>query len=265
MPSRRTKPVYGQHRVGGSVGGPLVQNRTHFFGAYEFTDIGKESIIALPGSNPFAARENGTFPATSREHLLMTKVDHRLTQTLALRALRLDDQCGDAHVHTVSSDSANVNDASKMHSVIGEQNWVLSNTTVNTLRAHYMWNEVATLPVVRGVPQEVRPSVTTGQNWTSPQFFPRTRIQIFDTLYKTAGRHDLKFGGDYTYADAHLRRALLRERLLAVLDRCAVQRQRAGDLADRVHPTDDGRATTTTRTSSPPTCRTTGEWPTGCA
>ena len=84
---------------------------------------------------------------------------------------------------------------------------MLSNTTVNTLRAHYMWNEVATLPVVRGVPQEVRPSVTTGQNWTSPQFFPRTRIQIFDTFYKTVGRHDLKFGGDYTYAmhayDAH--------------------------------------------------------------
>ena len=25
-------------------------------------------------------------------------------------------------------------------------------------------------------------------------------MQIFETFYKTAGRHDLKFGGDYTYA-----------------------------------------------------------------
>ena len=34
--------------------------------------------------------------------------------------------------------------------LIGEQSWVLSNTTVNTLRGHYMWNEVATLPVSFG-------------------------------------------------------------------------------------------------------------------
>ncbi|MGH9383153.1 MAG: TonB-dependent receptor domain-containing protein [Vicinamibacterales bacterium] len=203
----RTKPVYGQQRFGGSFGGPVVVNRTHFFGAYEYTNVDKENIIALPGSNPFAARENGTFPATSREHLLLTKWDHRLTdrQSVFIR-YAFDDQYA-TRTSSVSADSANVNDSSKMHSVIGEQNWVLSSSTVNTLRAHYMWNEVATLPVVRGVPQEVRPSVTTGQNWTSPQFFPRTRIQLFETLYKTAGRHDLKVGGDYTYAmhtyDAH--------------------------------------------------------------
>ncbi|HUU32725.1 MAG TPA: TonB-dependent receptor, partial [Vicinamibacterales bacterium] len=51
-----------------------------------------------------------------------------------------------------------------------------------------------------GVAQIVRPSATTGTNWTAPQFFPRSRFQIFETLYKTAGNHDLKFGGDYTYA-----------------------------------------------------------------
>lgn len=204
---QRTKPVYDQQRTGGSIGGPFVANRTHFFGAYEYTKVDKENIIALPASNPFAARENGAFPATSREHLLLAKVDHRLSdrQSFFVR-YAFDDQYA-TRTSTVTADSANVNDASKMHSVIGEQNWVLSNTTVNTLRAHYMWNEVATLPVTRGVAQEVRPSVTTGQNWTSPQFFPRTRIQVFETLYATLGRHDLKFGGDYTYAkhayDAH--------------------------------------------------------------
>jgi hypothetical protein len=196
----RTKPVYGQQRLGGSVGGPLVLNRTHFFGAYEYTHVDKENIIALPGSNPFAQRENGTFPATSREHLAVTKVDHRLNDRNSFFVrYAFDDQYA-TRTGNPSSDSANVNDASKMHSVIGENNWVLSNSTVNTLRAHYMWNEVSTVPVVIGVPQEQRPSVTTGQNTTAPQFFPRTRIQFFETLYKTAGKHDLKFGGDYTYA-----------------------------------------------------------------
>lgn len=198
---QRDKPVYGQQRVGGSAGGPLVKNRTHIFGAYEYTNVERQNIIALPDRNPFAARENGVFPATSREHLLVAKVDHRLNDRSSFFVrYAFDDQWATRTNNNVSSDSANVNDSSKMHSLIGEQNWVLNNSTVNTLRAHYMWNEVATLPVTLGVAQEVRPSVTTGQNWTSPQFFPRTRFQIFETLYKTAGRHDLKFGGDYTYA-----------------------------------------------------------------
>jgi hypothetical protein len=196
----RTKPVYGQQRFGGSFGGPVVRNRTHFFGAYEYTNVNRENIISLPASNPFASRENGTFAATSREHLLVSKWDHRLTDRSAFFVrYAFDDQYA-TRTGNPSSDTANVNDASKMHSMIGEQNWVLSNTTVNTLRAHFMWNEVATVPVTLGVPQEQRPSVTTGQNTTAPQFFPRTRLQIFETLYKTAGRHDLKFGGDYTYA-----------------------------------------------------------------
>jgi outer membrane receptor protein involved in Fe transport len=196
----RSKPVYGQQRFGGSIGGPVLLNRTHYFSAYEYTDIERENIIALPASNPFASRENGTFPATSREHLLVTKIDHRINDRWSFFArYAFDDQYA-TRTGNPSSDSANVNDASKMHSLIGEQSWVLSNTTVNTLRAHYMWNEVSTVPVVRGMPQEQRPSVTIGQNTTAPQFFPRTRVQLFNTLYKTAGNHDLKIGGDYTYA-----------------------------------------------------------------
>jgi hypothetical protein len=198
---QQSKPVYGQQRTGGSLGGPLTRNQTHFFGAYEYLNTDKQVIIALPDVNPFAARENGVFPATSREHMLVAKVDHRMNDRSSFFVrYAFDDQYATRTNDNVSSDSANVNDSSKMHSVIGDQNWVLSNSMVNTLRAHYMWNEVATVPVTLGVPQEVRPSVTTGQNWTSPQFFPRSRIQIFETLYKTAGRHDLKFGGDYTYA-----------------------------------------------------------------
>ena len=197
---QRAKPVYNQKRTGGSIGGPIARNRSHFFGAYEYTSVDRQNIIALPASNPFAAAENGAFPAESREHMAVSKVDHRFSDrsSMFLR-YAFDDQFA-TRTGTVTADSANVNDSSKMHSLIGEQNQVLSNSMVNTMRVHYMWNEVATVPVTLGVAQVVRPSVTTGQNWTSPQFFPRTRFQVFETLYKTAGRHDLKAGADYTYA-----------------------------------------------------------------
>ena len=197
------------HRRIGSAG-RSASNRTHFFGAYEYTHVDKENIIALPASAiPFATRENGAFPARTREHLRGREGGSPVDRAaVVLRPLRLRRPVGDAHRHRARRTRPTSTTRSKMHSLIGEHNWVLSNTTVNTLRAHYMWNEVATLPVTLGVgPARCRPSVTTGQNWTSPQFFPRTRLQIFDTLYKTLGRHDVKFGGDYTYAthnyDAH--------------------------------------------------------------
>ena len=203
---QQSKPVYEQQRTGGSLGGPIFQNKTHFFGAYEYNHVANQKIISLPASNPFATRENGEFPAGSREHMFVTKWNHRFTDNnSAFLRYAFDDQWA-TRTGNPSSDSANVNDSSKMHSLIGEQSWVLSNTTVNTLRGHYMWNEVATLPVSFG-PGEVRPSVTTGQNFTAPQYFPRTRLQLFETLFMTKGRHDLKMGGDYTYAkhtyDAH--------------------------------------------------------------
>lgn len=196
---QRTKPVYEQQRTGGSVGGPLVRNRTHYFGAYEYTNVERENIIALPPSNPFAARENGVFPAGSREHMFVTKWDHRLSDNKSLFVRYAFDDQWATRTGNPGSDTANVNDSSKMHSVIGENSWVISQNMVNTLRAHWMWNEVATLPVSFG-PGEVRPSVTTGQNFTAPQYFPRTRLQLFETLFVTRGRHDFKFGGDYTYA-----------------------------------------------------------------
>ncbi len=138
--------------------------------------------------------------------MAVAKFNHRFTDSAsAFLRYAFDDQWA-TRTGNPSSDSANVNDSSKMHSLIGEQSWVLSNTVVNTLRGHYMWNEVATLPVSFG-PGEVRPSVTTGQNFTAPQYFPRTRLQLFETLFMTRGRHDLKMGGDYTFAkhtyDAH--------------------------------------------------------------
>lgn len=194
-----TKPVYEQQRAGGSIGGPLVRNRTHYFAAYEYTNVGRQSIISLPASNPFASNENGVFPAGSREHMFLTKWDHRLSDNKSIFVRYAFDDQWATRTGNPSSDTANVNDSSKMHSVIGENSWVISQSMVNTLRAHWMWNEVATLPVSFG-PGEVRPSVTTGQNFTAPQFFPRTRLQLFETLFVTRGRHDLKFGGDYTYA-----------------------------------------------------------------
>src|SRR5262245_10289810 len=78
------KPEFSQKRVGGTVGGPILKNRTHFFGSYEHNDLDTVKIIALPATNPFAVTNNGEFPSGSRNTVATLKVDHRLTDQNSL-------------------------------------------------------------------------------------------------------------------------------------------------------------------------------------
>jgi hypothetical protein len=54
-----SQPPFKQSRVGYSFGGPIVQNQTHFFTAYEGLFVDTAALTSLPASNPFAALENG--------------------------------------------------------------------------------------------------------------------------------------------------------------------------------------------------------------
>jgi hypothetical protein len=49
------KPRYDQNRVGGSVGGPIIQNRWFYFGNFEYAPLGQASTVAAPVRAPTAA------------------------------------------------------------------------------------------------------------------------------------------------------------------------------------------------------------------
>jgi hypothetical protein len=52
-----TTPPFDEQRVGGTLGGPLVRDRTHLFGTYERDNVDTVRIIALPPTNIFRDRE----------------------------------------------------------------------------------------------------------------------------------------------------------------------------------------------------------------
>lgn len=194
-----TKPPYRQSRVGGSLGGPLRLNKTHFFSTYEFNDVDEVKIIALPASNPFATRENGVFPSGKTNHLAHAKVDHRFNDRHAMLLRYAYDNQFTLRSGNPSSDSRQGDDYSRAHSVVAEETWILSDRRVNNLRLHVLKHDVGTEPHSFDV-GITRPSIATGQAPTWPQYFPRTRVMASDTLYVTTSRHDLKLGGDITFA-----------------------------------------------------------------
>ncbi len=202
-----TKPDFSQKRAGGNFGGPIVQNKTHFFGAYEYNDVVTAKIIALPASNPFAAQENGNFPSGSKNHMFDTKVDQRFNNNHSLTLRYAYDNQKLQRTQSVSSDSNQIDEFSKTHSVIGEENWILSQKTVNAFRVHY-YNQNVGNTVYSEDTGIVRPSVVTGKPAYFPQFFPRYKTTFYDTLYVNLAKHDIKFGGNLAIAstsfDSHV-------------------------------------------------------------
>ena len=195
----RTKPEYQQARVGGSAGGPLFRNRTFFFSSYEFNDVNDVRIIALPANNPFASAENGTFPSGRTNHLFNTKIDHRFNDRLsAFARYAFDDQFILRNSNT-TSDSRQGDDYSTTHSIVGEGTAILSDRLVNSLRVHFLTQNVGT-NTHSTAPGVTRPSIATGPAATWPQAFPRKKTTVGETLYYTTARHDIKLGADYSYS-----------------------------------------------------------------
>lgn len=201
-----SKVPFNQTRVGGSVGGPIAMNRTHFFASAEGLNVNNTTLVSLPATNPFAGIENGMFETPTRETLGALKIDHQFSdkQRLFARYAYDNQQLGGAKkpLHDVGGGlmlgTTSTDSAIRAHSTVVQDSWVLSDHMVNTLRLHYFKNYLATLPNsdTLGV---VRPSFSWGQSSISPQIFDRWSISASETLYVNKGTHDFKVGLDYAY------------------------------------------------------------------
>jgi carboxypeptidase family protein/TonB-dependent receptor-like protein len=197
-----TKAPFDQTRVGGSLGGPIVKNRTHFFAAGEHLKVNATAIVALPGSNPFSTQENGVFATPSRDDMLTLKVDHQASAAHALvgRYSYDNQSLGGIKKPTFIVDGLRLganstDDIIHAHSLVVEDNWVLSSNKVNTLRFHLLKDFLGTVPnsTDLGI---TRPSFSWGQNNIAPQYFPRNTETLSDAIYINLSAHDLKVGGE---------------------------------------------------------------------
>jgi len=192
------KPPFKQTRAGGSLGGPVGKlTKDNFFGAFEYLTVDNAAIVALPPSNPFAAQQNGNYPFTVTEKLGIAKVDHRFSNAnSAYVRYAYDNQFTPGGGPPNSTAQV---DTSISHNLVGEDNWIISSRMVNTARYAYLDHNLFTLPVSYDV-GIIRPSYSFGQNFNSPQYFPRQNHYLSDTVFLNAARHDIKFGGNLTLA-----------------------------------------------------------------
>ena len=73
----REKPDYRRYQWGGSVGGPIVEDRTHFFFAFERTD--EELFYNISNGGIFPEFE-GTFPKEEWRYMWLGRLNHQLNE-----------------------------------------------------------------------------------------------------------------------------------------------------------------------------------------
>ena len=191
------KGEYRRYQYGGSFGGPIVENKAHFFAAYERTQQDTTQSVNTLGLFP---AEDGVFPTPSRENLFTAKASTNLTpsQYLSVRYGRnTNSQVYGATQRRINSnwgDSAN-----KFNSINLNHNWVLGGSKLNEIVFQYadFANHVASRT---GNPQETFPNgVVIGYNTNTPQTTEQKKYQFRDDFswHKTGMGglgHDFKTG-----------------------------------------------------------------------
>src|SRR5262249_41881849 len=195
------KAPFDQEQGGGTLGGPIVKDKTFFFTAYEQTNTDSTLSVAVTPETP-----NGVRPKPIDLKLLTAKVDHNInTQHSMVFRYNLEkrDEAGfyaggryvDGVQQGITSQSAAVSETG-----------VFSPNTYNEALFQYgrfLRNDAPESNAIA----EFRPSSVTGHHYCCPQRFLENRIELLDTFTKVFsghGEHTVKFGGDYVHVGSEL-------------------------------------------------------------
>ena len=202
---------FSRHQLGGAFGGPVIQDRVHFFTAAERTksNLNKSVVVQLP---QLYGHFSGTFPSPEYNNMVFTRGDVQATQSQTVFA-RYAWQDSDFTCEGCSSSSPQPffgagGIQQKRYSLVGAHTWVLSSRVLNEVRGQ--WTNYH----FRQHPAGVRPAedlfdnstkrtapLTAAYNfpslsWGTSANFYTTQLsrQFRDDLTITTGRHTWKFG-----------------------------------------------------------------------
>src|SRR5712692_5552029 len=203
-----------QNQYGFTLGGPIVKNKTFFFGNYEgqrrrespyynsiilnnITDIQNfEQGIGVPVDNLNVTRN------TDYDNVL-ARLDHAFNDKNNL-FVRYFFNNGTLKNYSPLNDGFDLpsgfkNNDDKDHSLVGNLSTVISSSLVNELRVQYAHRNYD-FATASSIPHmEVANQFAIGVNRGNPDFYREGRFELVDNLTKNVGKHIFSFGGDYNW------------------------------------------------------------------
>jgi hypothetical protein len=213
------KPDFQRYQYGGTIGGPIIQNRTHFFFAYEGT---QENQFMTVNSGGIWPEFDGTYPSEQDRWTYTAKVDHQLAQNQSMffRYAQEDEYrpiiTAGGRTHT----SASFDFAVPRKSAVVAHTWILNDRMLNDFRFQYGFSKYEVAPpyshgswepgyfgedrLAYCQPVFSYPSIQLG-GCGNTQMGPETRWQFKDDfsflMPALGGRHQWKTGFDYNYIE----------------------------------------------------------------
>jgi outer membrane receptor for ferrienterochelin and colicin len=211
-----------QHQFGGSIGGPIVENRAFFFGSAEVQRVKNPRAVLfdrLVGFTPnangteafnFFRNQEGPFDQTNDAHALLIRTDYQLSDAHRFNvrynyskneALNANATGNALQPTTTSALSNNGAELDRTHTFVGQMTNIFSANVVNELRGQFAFEERPRLANVEQTTVE-----SNIGNIGSVSFLPNSqqdkRFQIADNVTWTNGNHTFKFGGEYNHVAA---------------------------------------------------------------
>ena len=197
--SNLAKQDYKRYQYGGSFGGPIVQNKAHFFAAVERTQQDTSQVVAtkmfpgIDGAYPTPVRENlftgkASANVTPSQYLSVRYGRNTNSQVYSAATLRTPENWGDSEN---TFNSINVN-----------HNWVLAGSRLNEFIFQYADFANAILARTDDPQETFANGVIIGYNTNTPQQTQQHKYQFRDdfTWHMTGMGglgHDLKTGVNF--------------------------------------------------------------------
>jgi hypothetical protein len=197
--SNIAKQDYRRNQFGGSFGGPIVQDRVHFFGAIERTQQNTFQSVSTGGLFP---TQDGVYPTPYRENLLTAKATSNLTpkQYLTVRYGRNNNS--QPYGATPLAVPDNWGDSSNtFNSINVNHNFAIGGARLNEFVFQYadFSNHISARS--NNAFESFPAGVTVGQNTNTPQTTAQKKYQFRDDFsWHVSGMglgHDFKTGVNF--------------------------------------------------------------------
>jgi hypothetical protein len=190
------QPPLSEHRIGGTVGGPVVKDRLFYFAGIERFRNESSNVV-----NSTFVSANGTFPSTDDQTLFIVKLDVVADQNQRVR-LRYNGQrqrtTGSSIGGISTQEHGRFSDV-RANDIVGNWSWILSPTMLNELRTAWSTSfpQGGCNLATTNSPGTWFERAYPGAQFGCPVNFgtiAEDQFQFVDNLMWTRGKHDLKVG-----------------------------------------------------------------------